>query len=430
MMASLGLTSSLSSSNASFVTATLKSGMNSPVTPPAFSRRCSGTGPNIVHEREDHPGHGVEGLDELAGIASAMLTLSDDLKYPGGADLIPQITLDTQDFLLSSQQPLSTAAPTLPIPDLLLPESPWTPSEGGNIELELSEKPFQKWMKSLHRRANNRSRRLRGSHVGRSRDGFNEDDPYSLLPDRIHTKSSSGSSFAFVSAVKSASIGLASISTRTKSRLGTRHSRDRSRTDRSSRLSVPPPRFSEDSATNSELVPPVDPAAVRRSLQRRSILEELITTEEGYIGDIRFLMNVSLGTGLSRSAEDFHADRSLGIHLDSCVVPLGISWAAVIDQSEPDGDCAASRRDTRRAPPSCPRLGVYSVGCPKTSQEGVETPTSPLEEPGLGPGKCRTYLVVAAGSGDGGGLSGCRGGGKDIWEKGKIVPDTPIVTLD
>ena len=294
MMASLGLASSLSSSNASFVTATLKSGMNSPVTPPAFSRRCSGTGPNIVHEREDHPEHGVEGLDELAGIASAMLTLSSDLKYPGGADFIPRFNLDTQGFLLSSQQPLSTAAPAPPPPDLLLFEPPWTPSDDGNIELKLPEKPFQKWVKSLHRRANNPSRRLRGSRgVGPSRGQFNDDDPYSLLPGRVHTKSSSGSSFAFVSAVKSASIGLASISTRTKSRLGTMHSRDRSRTDRSSRLSVPPPRFSEDSAINSELVPPVDPAAVQRALQRRSILEELITTEENYIGDVRFLMNVS-----------------------------------------------------------------------------------------------------------------------------------------
>lgn len=384
MMASLGLTSSLSSSSASFVTTTLKSGINSPVTPPAFSRRCSGAGPSIVHEREGLPEHGVEGLDELAGIASAMLTLSNDLKYPDGADLMPQFTLDTHGFLLSSQHPLSSAAPTPPPPDLLL-EPPSTPSEDGNIELELPEKPFQRWVKSLHRRANNRSRRLRGSCDGPLCDRFNDDDPYSLLPSHVHTKSSSGSSFAFVSAVKSASIGLASISTRTKSRLGTMHSRDRSRTDRSSRLSVPPPRFSEDSVTNSELVPPVDPAAVQRSLQRRSILEELIMTEEGYIGDVRFLMNVSLCSGPSWSAEGCHADRSLGVHLDSRLVPFSISRASVIDQSESNGDCATSRRDTRRAPPSCARLRVYSAGCCKTVPEAVETPTSPMEEPGLGP---------------------------------------------
>jgi hypothetical protein len=36
----------------------------------------------------------------------------------------------------------------------------------------------------------------------------------------------------------------------------------------------------------------VDQAVTERSLQRRRILEELIETEESYIGDVRFLMNV------------------------------------------------------------------------------------------------------------------------------------------
>jgi hypothetical protein len=52
------------------------------------------------------------------------------------------------------------------------------------------------------------------------------------------------------------------------------------------------PRASEDSAL-LDITPLVDSAAIERSLQRRRILEELITTEESYIGDIRFLMNVS-----------------------------------------------------------------------------------------------------------------------------------------
>jgi hypothetical protein len=36
----------------------------------------------------------------------------------------------------------------------------------------------------------------------------------------------------------------------------------------------------------------MDQAVGERSLQRRRILEELIETEESYIGDVRFLMNV------------------------------------------------------------------------------------------------------------------------------------------
>ena len=50
-------------------------------------------------------------------------------------------------------------------------------------------------------------------------------------------------------------------------------------------------RLSED-VTHQERPSLADPAITDRSLQRRRILEELITTEESYIGDIRFLMNV------------------------------------------------------------------------------------------------------------------------------------------
>ena len=50
-------------------------------------------------------------------------------------------------------------------------------------------------------------------------------------------------------------------------------------------------RLSED-VTHQERPSLADPAITDRSLQRRRILEELITTEESYIGDVRFLMNV------------------------------------------------------------------------------------------------------------------------------------------
>jgi hypothetical protein len=52
-------------------------------------------------------------------------------------------------------------------------------------------------------------------------------------------------------------------------------------------------RLSEDS-TLVEKVITADHDAVERSLQRRRILEELIGTEEGYIGDVRFLINVGI----------------------------------------------------------------------------------------------------------------------------------------
>ncbi|KAG7146148.1 hypothetical protein HYQ46_005052 [Verticillium longisporum] len=108
--------------------------------------------------------------------------------------------------------------------------------------------PFRKWMKALHRRARHRADSVDNGHD-------TSGDPSSPVcwspqsPRRAHRRSSSsGSSFDFVAAVKSASVSLASAS----------------------------------------IVTP----ATERSLQRRRILEELISTEEGYIGDVRFLMNV------------------------------------------------------------------------------------------------------------------------------------------
>ncbi|KAM0563910.1 hypothetical protein ACHAPJ_000118 [Fusarium lateritium] len=92
-----------------------------------------------------------------------------------------------------------------------------------------------------------------------------------------------------IAAVQSASISLTSASAVSRSRRHHRHSHCRSRTERSSRASLSAPRFSEDS-TPLERVK-VDVAATHRSLRRRQILEELISTEEGYIGDIRFLTN-------------------------------------------------------------------------------------------------------------------------------------------
>lgn len=281
-----------SSSNASFVTACLRYGLDGPVTPPELESDPRCTEPSVAEELEEHSADGMEGLDELASIASAVFSLTHDLKCPHESDFLPPFALDTHDLQPSSQQHAvgASALPTT-TPSLAGPSS--VSSESEKTEPGSSKSPFQKWMKSLHRRANGRSRLFRGPDSDLPCDFITEDDSYNLCPGRTHTKSSSGSSFAFVSAVKSASVGLASISTRTKSHLGTMHSRDHSRTDRSSRLSAPAPRFSEDSAFDNELAPPVDPAAIGRSLRRRKILEELISTEEDYIGDVRFLMNVS-----------------------------------------------------------------------------------------------------------------------------------------
>ncbi|KAI0515260.1 hypothetical protein F5B22DRAFT_646836 [Xylaria bambusicola] len=153
--------------------------------------------------------------------------------------------------------------------------------------LASTSRPFHKWMKNLHRRAH------------RSSASSNTTVPFLEYistegPTRIdgHRKSSSGSSsFGFVAAVKSATVSLASASVITRQQRRAARSSVHTRTDLSSRGSVSAQRMSEDS-TYFERSSQVDPAVTERLLQRRRILEELITTEESYIGDIRFLMNV------------------------------------------------------------------------------------------------------------------------------------------
>jgi hypothetical protein len=153
-----------------------------------------------------------------------------------------------------------------------------------------SERPFHKWMRTIHRRA-------------RHRPTLSDEGISPLHENGIHSRtspwrrthhrhSSSGSSFAFVAAVRSASASLASVSAVARSRRNTVRSQGFSTTERSSRASISGPRASEDSCflENRSLA---DLATIERSLQRRKVLEELISTEEGYIGDVRFLMNVS-----------------------------------------------------------------------------------------------------------------------------------------
>ena len=155
-----------------------------------------------------------------------------------------------------------------------------------------SDKPFYKWIRTLHKRSIRRQGIL-GWEDGHSPFYADVDGTSSATGGSFHRRnSSSGSSFGFVTAVKSASMSITTASVLSRSRRNTlRSSRGQSRADRSSRASVGGARLSEDSYC-SDRPTPMDPAVTERSLQRRRILEELISTEESYIGDVRFLINV------------------------------------------------------------------------------------------------------------------------------------------
>ncbi|PKK47957.1 hypothetical protein CI102_8008 [Trichoderma harzianum] len=183
---------------------------------------------------------------------------------------------------------------TAEVPQIIIDQSPTPEIESENLEQLKSQGPFHKWMRTIHRRAQHRHTRSDES-FGSLRPPFDPDVHSHTAHWRRthHRQSSSGSSFAFVSAVRSASASLASasVSVVARSRRNVPRSQGFSTTERSSRASISGPRASEDSGLreNQSLA---NLAAMERSLQRRRVLEELISTEEGYIGDIRFLMNV------------------------------------------------------------------------------------------------------------------------------------------
>lgn len=158
-------------------------------------------------------------------------------------------------------------------------------------------KPFQKWIRTLQKRALRRQGVLAcdGGGAPSWLSGMNgtEEGDLEAGEDGHRRHSSSDSSFAFVTGVKSANISMAGLSLLTCSQKTTVQSAHGPRTLRSSRASLSGPRRSEDSCYQ-ERQAPVDPAVARRASQRRHILEELISTEESYIGDVRFLMNVGL----------------------------------------------------------------------------------------------------------------------------------------
>lgn len=184
----------------------------------------------------------------------------------------------------------SVGGPALPFPPKPIDSFKGIQQTAQDSSFQQQKHPFHTWVKSLKRRATRKS--IMEGH-GLDKHPWAARWPDANYQDLSSTsrygKSSSGSSFGFVSAVRSASVSLASASVVARSRRNNSHCP--SRTDRSSRDSMPGPRISEDSMASDGALA-LDLASVKRSLQRRRILEELINTEENYVGDIRFLTNV------------------------------------------------------------------------------------------------------------------------------------------
>jgi len=151
--------------------------------------------------------------------------------------------------------------------------------------------PFRRWMSTLRHKNLSRRKPLTARTERWSLDDCEDSDQPKGAARSRHQKTSSHSSSAFITAVKTASISLASVSVAPRSRQAARSSRFRSE-HRSSEQSQIDGRPSMDNSRKLS-GPFMDEAAWDRALRRRKILEELVSSEESYVADLKVLRNVT-----------------------------------------------------------------------------------------------------------------------------------------
>ncbi|KAK4964134.1 hypothetical protein LTR66_012460 [Elasticomyces elasticus] len=161
-------------------------------------------------------------------------------------------------------------------------------------QTDTGEKPLKRWLSTLRRR---RQKRKRGLITRLERWDLDDQEMTSSLrmqsPRRrnVHHKSDSfASSVGIITAMKSATATLASVSIAPLSKRATVLSGHLRHRRRASMQLGSEPRTSIDSNAPS-LSPWLDEAARQRSRKRREKIEELIRTEENYVGDLKALTN-------------------------------------------------------------------------------------------------------------------------------------------
>jgi hypothetical protein len=186
-----------------------------------------------------------------------------------------------------------------------LPEGRWSdnadnepchePEQLPDVVVDVVAPIFRRWMSTLRRRHVHRRKELVTDGPRLSTEALDIDA--SILKSLVHVTESirrrsmsMSSSIGCVTAMKTASMTVASASIAPRSespgfqakvRLGKRSS------------NFSDARKSTDSNT-AALGPILDESAWFRSVQRRKIVEEIIASEESYIGDLKVLVNVSI----------------------------------------------------------------------------------------------------------------------------------------
>lgn len=151
--------------------------------------------------------------------------------------------------------------------------------------------PFKKWMSTVRGKNQIPKGSLSVRQERWTLDDFDESESAEPSNHKMngHRKSSSWSSYSLVGAVRSATASLASLSVPSQSRRSKRNGHQSS--NRSSWLAHPRNRDSMDGSQASAQV--IDDAVWERALQRRRTLEELVSSEESYVSDLKILVNVS-----------------------------------------------------------------------------------------------------------------------------------------
>ena len=177
-----------------------------------------------------------------------------------------------------------------------------------------SENPVTKLIGTLRAQGPRRRHSLTARKERWILDDFDEAKPPDLDPPQSrrfkgHQKASSWSSSGIRNVIKSATVRLQSATNRAHSPLFSRTRRFRS--NRGSRISNAASRVSIDGDQCATRV--IDRAARDRAVQRRRILEELISSEESYVADLKVLLHVSGPHGSSLKFK--MADRTLKVYL-------------------------------------------------------------------------------------------------------------------
>ena len=155
-------------------------------------------------------------------------------------------------------------------------------------------RPFKKWIGTKDEKQPTRAKSLTHREARWVLDDSNDDSP--VKPDRPlrqprsrgHHKSSSWSAYGFVSVVKAATASLTPSGPSSRSQTTSR-SRFR-RSDRSSVISQSALRIPEKVDCRSIEIN--DRVEMERAVQRRSVVKELISSEEGYVADLKVLLHV------------------------------------------------------------------------------------------------------------------------------------------